>query len=215
MKMYYIIYETTNTINGKTYRGSHKTDFLDDGYLGSGVLLKKAIKKYGKEHFKREILLFCSDEKEMYSKESEMVIISKNTYNLKEGGFGGFGYINKNKLNNINKSPEVREKRSKTLSKYRKQKCKEPQELDFMKQISEKGRKVISEKYPEGIWKGKKHTEETKKKIGEISKVTQAGSNNSQYGTCWVTNGEVNKKIKKEELDNYIDLGYNKGRIVK
>ena len=41
----------------------------------------------------------------------------------------------------------------------------------------------------------------------------QRGKNNSQYGSCWITNGKENKKIKKEELDKYLELGYNKGRI--
>lgn len=54
---YHIIYKTTNLINGKIYVGMHSTDNLNDGYLGSGWILKQAIKKYGKENFKREVLL--------------------------------------------------------------------------------------------------------------------------------------------------------------
>ena len=41
----------------------------------------------------------------------------------------------------------------------------------------------------------------------------QQGEKNSQYGTCWVTHPIFgNKKIGKQELDNYIQLGYNSGR---
>ena len=47
MENYYILYETTNLINGKNYRGIHKTSKLEDGYLGSGLALEKSIKKYG------------------------------------------------------------------------------------------------------------------------------------------------------------------------
>jgi group I intron endonuclease len=51
------IYMTTNLINGKKYVGRcSKDERWDSGYLGSGVFLKQAIKKYGKESFKREIL---------------------------------------------------------------------------------------------------------------------------------------------------------------
>lgn len=52
----YICYITTNILNGKKYIGSHVTLDINDSYMGSGVYLKKALKKYGKENFKREIL---------------------------------------------------------------------------------------------------------------------------------------------------------------
>ncbi len=49
--IYYILYETTNLVNGKKYRGIHKTEKLDDGYLGSGYALLLSVEKYGKENF--------------------------------------------------------------------------------------------------------------------------------------------------------------------
>lgn len=48
------IYKTTNLINGKIYIGQNSTN--DEKYLGSGSILQLAIKKYGKENFKKEIL---------------------------------------------------------------------------------------------------------------------------------------------------------------
>jgi len=59
METFFILYKTTNLLNGKTYVGIHKTNDLEDGYLGSGIALLVAIRKYGKFNFKREILEYC------------------------------------------------------------------------------------------------------------------------------------------------------------
>lgn len=48
-QVFYFIYCTTNMVNGKIYVGKHKTTRLNDGYIGSGKLLKHAINKYGRE----------------------------------------------------------------------------------------------------------------------------------------------------------------------
>jgi hypothetical protein len=47
-----------------------------------------------------------------------------------------------------------------------------------------------------------------------MRKPKNVGVNNSQYGTCWITNGQENKKIKKEELDVWLNKGYYKGRNI-
>ena len=59
------IYRITNLTNGKMYIGQHTTSNLDDGYMGSGKLLKRAIAKYGRENFRKEWLMFCEDADEL------------------------------------------------------------------------------------------------------------------------------------------------------
>lgn len=65
--------------------------------MGSGKLIKQAIKKYGVENFTKEILFVFDSEEEMNAKEKELVILGEQSYNLCPGGRGGFGYINTNK----------------------------------------------------------------------------------------------------------------------
>lgn len=92
------IYLTTNLVNGKKYIGKHSI-FTKQGkprsnnhtYLGSGVILSKAIKKYGRENFTREILCFAKDEDELNYLEKEFInnhnaIKSEEYYNIAEGG---------------------------------------------------------------------------------------------------------------------------------
>lgn len=98
--MYYIIYKTINLINNKFYIGMHRTENLDDGYLGSGEVIWNAIKKYGKGNFKREILFFCKTEEEMSNKEKEILTLKfikenkKECYNIATGGLGGDSITN-------------------------------------------------------------------------------------------------------------------------
>jgi hypothetical protein len=100
--MYYLIYKTTNKINQKYYYGAHCTNNVDDGYLGSGIALKKAIEKYGRENFYREIVELCDSEDEMYLKEEKVVAEhykKDECYNMNVGGRGGWNYVNSNGIN--------------------------------------------------------------------------------------------------------------------
>lgn len=75
--------------------------------------------------------------------------------------------------------------------------------------------RILSGEY-KPFWKGRKHTEETKKKISESHKRngTHKGERNSQYGTCWITNGIENKKIKKDNLQEWVKKGWKRGRQI-
>lgn len=91
----HFIYKTTNLINGKFYLGKRSTKNVDDGYLGSGTVFKRALTKYGRENFKREIL--CYTETKELNAELESLLIDESMvsnpmcYNMALGGQGGIG----------------------------------------------------------------------------------------------------------------------------
>ena len=213
--MFYTIYKITNKINNKFYIGMHKTDKLDDGYMGSGKLINRAIKKYGKENFTKEILHVFDNEEEMKNKEKELVVLNEMSYNLCDGGKGGFGYLNRSGKNLYGKNGTDGYGRQNLLGvKERIEKLKQKNKYgSYCEKLSKNLKDRIFKNGP--LWLGKKHSLETKKHIGQSNSVKQIGHKNSQYGTCWITNGHENKKIKKEELDIWIDKGYYKGRIIK
>ena len=88
---YFYLYKITNMINGHFYYGVHRTQKLDDNYMGSGHRLWKAYEKYGIENFKKEILEFFPDIDSMYNREAEIVtnelVKDPNCYNLVRGGW--------------------------------------------------------------------------------------------------------------------------------
>jgi len=144
-----IIYKTINLINGKIYIGQDSKN--DDKYIGSGYLLSEAIKKYGKDNFKKEILDICEDKKDLDNKEIYWIKYYKSTdkkigYNISNGGTGG-------------KLVEVEWKKGRSYEEaYGEDKAKEIKEKFS---IERKGKK-----------RGWKNTtpEETGKKISEVLK---------------------------------------------
>lgn len=84
------IYKITNLINGKIYIGKDVRD--RQSYFGSGTLVQKAIKKYRKQNFKKEILERCESKKRLSKKEIYWIkrLNSKTPigYNMTDGGEG-------------------------------------------------------------------------------------------------------------------------------
>jgi group I intron endonuclease len=214
--MKYTIYQIINTINSKIYIGKHQTNDIDDGYMGSGKNLKRAIKKYGIENFVKEVVYVFDSEEEMNYKEAELVTeefcLREDTYNICVGGQGGFSHINLDENFRKNKNKKARRVTDSILKiKYG---VENPSQIDFVKQkLSIK----MKERWRDGKislpptpFLGKSHSLETKKKMSESKKGKFTGEKNSQYGTMWITNGNINKKVK---CDDIIPDGWYKGRL--
>lgn len=91
--MHYYLYEIRNNLNGKIYIGVHRAASMDDGYMGSGKFIRRAIQKHGVMNFTKTVLETFASPDEMYQRESEVVdsnFISRvDTYNFAVGGSGG------------------------------------------------------------------------------------------------------------------------------
>ena len=96
---YGFIYITTNMVNGKRYLGQKKIDEKGDWktYLGSGTYFNRAVTKYGKQNFDRNIVCFCYSPEELNKAEYDLsvfldVVESQDWYNLCYGGITNVGY---------------------------------------------------------------------------------------------------------------------------
>lgn len=182
------IYEIKNLINGKTYIGQHtlregrsiQTDF----YYGSGKLINAAQRKYSLENFEKRIIIQGNFSKEEINRFEKCAIriartLGKAEYNLADGGDGG------------------------DLSKF----------IDYSKIDNKKGYQKRKLAGTQAHWKkhdtfkGKHLSDEHKKKISLSNRDNHKGYKNSQFGTHWYTNGEIN--IKAVECP----IGYRPGRV--
>lgn len=94
---YGFIYITTCIVNNKKYIGQRKYSRGWQGYLGSGVAFQNAVKKYGRDNFKREIICEADTAEELNRLEYELsvkysVVESDDWYNLCYGGNATNGY---------------------------------------------------------------------------------------------------------------------------
>lgn len=216
--MKYIIYKITNNVNNKIYIGAHKTNDIDDGYMGSGKYLIRSQLKHGIENFSKEVLFEFDNSFDMYAKEAELVdqtfVSRSDTYNLKVGGEGGFDYIN----NHLDQSHKLASKFTAPASIAFSEKYKN--DVDFRQKhniILENARSCLPEGYKPPSFKGKTHTAKTKKQISDAMKLKGNGVKNSQYGSCWIYSLQEQKciKVQKMQLADWLSRGWIKGRKMK
>jgi len=208
--MHHILYKTTCIPTGKFYIGMHSTKNLDDGYLGSGLILQHSINKHGRENHVRTILAFAADRKELIELEktfvTEDLVRDEQSMNIALGGHGG-----RVKLNYL---AEDREQ----FGKIQAEKWKDPafriKVVEGIKQAwtSEDYRARKAEQ-SSAMWtperkaqhaaatKGLKRTKETRKLISEAN-----------IGIRCMTNGVRSIRVKADQVESYKLLGYRLGR---
>lgn len=183
------------------YVGSHQTKNFNDGYMGSGKYLINAIKKYGRENFKFEILQILPSKEKMF--EVEKNIVNENfvkdplTYNLKIGGSGGNPGI-VGAFKGRKHSEETKEKQRSAALNYK---------------ITNETRIKISQ----NNW-ARKDPDAHREHMRKIAKKPRSAEHNKKVaeanlGKILVNNRIIAKKISKEELEIYQSLGWSKGGL--
>jgi len=214
--MVHYVYKITNLKNGMFYIGKHSTEYVDDGYMGSGSLLKRAIAKHGAENFSKEILRFFETASQALEYEREIVtaelVERKDSYNLTVGGNGSWYAINSNdEVRRLKNAKAARSMNSKTWSDPE---FRERQRI----RLSETSKRLHAEgRLPIPDWSGRTHSDETKRKIGEANSKRQSGSGNSNFGNVWLHSLEEKRSIRvpSDEVESWLSIGWVKGRKMK
>ena len=124
--MFYIVYRTINLVSGKFYIGVHQSlNEKFDGYYGSGLILKQAIKKYGAENFIRNDLFIFDNSSDAFIEEKRLLaqwLDHPKCYNIAKGGCGGFTNYPEERNQKISKSLLGLKRTPETCEKIRKSK---------------------------------------------------------------------------------------------
>ena len=215
----YYIYKTTNIVNNKFYIGksSIKNNSIDHWYLGSGVLLKKAINKYGRDNFKKEIIEWCasleeSNEREKYWIEKLDALNPNIAYNIATGGDGGYlgEEVNK-RISKALKGRKHTEEFKQHISKLNKGKKLSKEHIEAMRKANlgikrsdeykQKLREQMLKKYEKG------YQNPNKIEIYKYDKKT--GNYISSYSSC--TEASIDTGLSRKTIQN-VCIGRNENK---
>ena len=223
-----VIFITTNSINGKKYIGKDKRN--NPKYLGSGTIFRKAIKKYGRTNFKKEIIEYCKNvthlcEREIFWIKHYNATESPDFYNIASGGSGG---------NLTAGDPQLEKRRVKAIlktkakwtKKYKEKVYSFTKNKEWRLNHSQRMSGVLNPMFGKAGFKNKKHTPETKEIIGKYhkgkilssetrQKISQARKKigspcRSKYILKNKNSGELKTAFAKEWLNMGVDISFIK-----
>lgn len=237
-------------------------------YAGSGKLLWRSINKYGIDNFAIELLDTANSKEELNRKEIYWIeyydaVDDPMFYNILRGGKGGDITVKmtENEYNTfrkrISEHNKGRDNSGKKNGFYGKHHSNEVRmKISYcMRNLSEESKRKMSDNHADisgknnpmyGVHRygennpfyGKKHTEESKKRISE----SMSGENNPNYGKHRsedtkskiskalkgkkrnysptkdrkvINNGIENKYVYPDEIQSYLDNGWKYGRVKK
>lgn len=208
--MYYYVYQITNLINNKVYVGKHKSTKhpFENQYYGSGKQITAAIKKYGVENFKKEVLHYCSSMEEMADKEAEIVtedfVKRLDTYNMHKGGPGGWDHYNGSKEHSANSSKGGKLSAKRLNEFIAEQKAGD---TDWWQNWYDKVCETNKELSLRALTpEARKKRKDTFKQISHSQ-----GEKNSQFGRIWISN-VLTKEVKRITISDTIPEGWVRGK---
>lgn len=209
--MYYYVYQITNLLNNKIYVGKHKSTKhpFENEYYGSGKQITDAIKKYGIENFKKEILHYCSSLEEMADKEKEIVtedfVKRADTYNMHKGGPGGWDHYNGSNEHKTNSSKGGKKSAKKLNEFIAEQKANNTQWWqDWYANVIKQNRNKNNNSWS-------KFTPEEYEQRRLLASKVATGEGNSQYGKIWISN-ILTKEVRRVTINDIIPDGWVRGK---
>lgn len=215
------IYKIINLINNKIYVGKDKFD--NPNYYGSGKIIKRAIKKYGIENFKKEILEDNISNYNLLNEREKYWILEMNSlqpkgYNINTGGAGGDNFTYHDNKEQYRKKLSLSQK-----GKIKTFEHKEKIRISNIGKHNHKGKNnPMYNKHRFGHiapMYGKEQSKESKDKIRKahlgmkMNTIHRLKSGLCTKDTFWMNNGKETKRIKKDEINDYLDIGWCLGRI--
>jgi len=202
--MKYFVYLTVNKINGKCYIGSHHSDKENDNYFGSGILIKKALKKYRKKNFILVKLKNLEENdnplllEEYYIKKFDT--LDPNGYNISPTGglrvLGAHSNESKRKISIAHKGKKFSDIHKKNISL-----SNTGVSRNIFQHLSIETKLKISEsqKGKDPWMKGKTHSEESRKKISVSRKANPIYKvNHTMEGLERISYAMKNRVISEE-----------------
>ena len=210
--MYGYIYKTTDKTNNKIYIGKRVSPKFQPNYFGSGLIVYRIREKLNNdfekmsERFTVEIIDTAESKEELIEKEIFYIdyLDARNPevgYNLRKGGDCGPGGPHfKGHYHSEETKHHFSETRKGAHNGNYGNRWRQSDELRALhsKLASGEGN---------GMY-GKHHSETAKQHISESRK-------GQFHGYKFINDGQINKFVKPEEIQSYLDNGWKLGKIVK
>jgi len=192
------IYLTKNMVNSKIYIGRHTGK--KNHYIGGGHYFQNAVKKYGKENFRKVILEDNIEGNDLLNEREIYWIAFFNStnrdigYNLTIGGGGMLGF---------NLSQETKDKLSKAMmGKYK------------GKILTQKHRDKLSKALKGKIVTQETRTKMSKARVGELNPMYgKGGELNPMYGTISPFRGKHHTQETKDKISETRKAYWQKRRL--